>query len=161
MTGQLMRHFGILLSKIKVNNEKQARTVSHLKYMSQCKEQSIIPRGLNLVRLVKSQIIWESSNDAFEILIETSNKLLDQEMSKWEKKKCILENQNRTFMKQLEENINHADFVREKENFERHKLSVTNVENQLKARKIQRDTAELKQLKQKYDATPQKTFRCR
>ena len=75
-----MRHFPNLVSKIKLNNEKQARSDSHLKYLSQCQENSLIPRGFNLVKLVKSEIIWDSSKDTFEILMEASNKLLEKEI---------------------------------------------------------------------------------
>ena len=143
MTGQMMRHFRNLVSKIKKNCEKQARTESHLKYLYKCKEKSIIPRGLNLLRLVKSETIWESNESTFEILMESSKKLLDQEIAKWEKKKTNLENQKNSFMKRLEENSTIETFRTENEALERHKLNVFNEENKTKVGKILRDTEDL------------------
>ena len=93
-----------------------------------------------MLRLVKSETIWESNESTFEILMESSKKLFDQEIAKWEKKKTNLENQKNSFMKRLEENSSIETFRTENEAFERHKLNVVNEENKIKVGKILRDT---------------------
>ena len=156
----MMRQFRNLISKIKKNYEKQARSESHFSYLYQCKEKSIIPRGFNLLRLVRSEILWESNKGTFDILFESSRKLLDQEIEKWEKKKTNLENQSNAFLDRLKENTSDETFVAEKEVFEAHKFNVVNVENARKEGKILRDTRDISQLQTKYDVTAPKK-KCR
>ena len=106
----MMRQFRNLISKIKKNYEKQARSESHLNYLYQCKDKSIIPRGFNLLRLVRSEILWESNKGTFDILFESSRKLLEQEIEKWEKKKTNLENQSNALLDRLKENTSDETF---------------------------------------------------
>ena len=110
-----MRQVGNLVGNIKKNVEKLARHESHLEYLHECKEKSVIPRGLNLVKLVKSQILWESKEKTFGILFESSNKLLDQEVTKWESKKVKLEQQNKNFLSKLKELLPGEMFMEERE----------------------------------------------
>ena len=74
------------------------------------------------------------------LLSQSSNKLLEQEVIKWESKKVKLEQQNKNFLSKLKELLPGETFMEERERFQAYKLIVKIVENKQKLENIRRDT---------------------
>ena len=77
-----------LANQLRKKSEKYVRARNQAEYLQECLSKEILPRSINLVKLVKSKTLWEesSNNDTFEILFEAGVKLTNYQIKL--KKKC-------------------------------------------------------------------------
>ena len=71
-----------LVNRISRTAEKYIRARNQSEYLQECLSKKILPRSINLVKLVKSKLLWEENNnsDTFEILFEAGVKLTKDQM---------------------------------------------------------------------------------
>ncbi len=137
-----------LVKLMKKNMERYMRARSHYEYLQKCYEIGIIPRSLNVVSLVKSDEIWATdAEETYDILIKTSKQLVEGQIKKWEKRCANLDFEGSRLKRkliELGEGIYHSEMNRLKA----HGLSVLNVLQSSKKRKISRDTQEMSTIKE-------------
>ena len=66
-----------LVKQLKSNAEKYVRARSQAEYLEECISKNILPRSINLVRLVKSSSLWENNANEKEKVNKTKKILRD------------------------------------------------------------------------------------
>ena len=137
----------ILVNKWKKVFKRLGVVKSHIKYLHECQNKQIVPRGLNLALLFKSEELWKGDKtQTLEILLKSSGDLQKVQLSRWEKEKDAIEEKLTKFQKDV------CDFIGEDEGNkifnEGKRLSEEEFKNQManKNRKLERDTKEGREL---------------
>ena len=130
-----------LVGKLKTFVEKLARGISHKLYLEECISKGLFPRALNVASQIKS-LELRGSQGCFDILKEASDKLVSNQLRKWDLRVGQLNHQKDVFIEKLRSGLNQEDFEHEKTLLSQHSDNVMNVEKINKRRKIERDTNE-------------------
>ena len=147
-TQMTRRQLKVLLGKVKKCKEKWARAVGHRTYLEECKSKNIVPRALNVARHMKSGEL--KTEEIFEIFKESSQKLLQNQLTKWENRIGNLTHQLSVYREKLKESLSQEDFDSEMEKSRLHATNVMNVVLLKKRTKICRDTNEQNITKEQY-----------
>ena len=159
MADQLMtRQKRILTSNFKKITEKWVRAASHKIYLEECKSKNILPRALNVARHMKSGEL--KSNEIYDIFRKSSEYLLENQLTKWDKKAINLKCQMRIVNEKLRNVLSPEAFALENEKCTTHGSNVMNACLEKKRGKVERDTHELNMTKQLFQAGNQKR-KCR
>ena len=68
-----------IIKNLKKIFEKNAKAMSHIQYLNLCKENEVIPKGLNLANLIKSEELWKGNESKIlEALNGTSKNIVLQ-----------------------------------------------------------------------------------
>ena len=145
-----------LLNQVRRKAEKYVRARNQAEYLKECVTKQILPRSLNLVKLVKSKVLWEesSNNDTFEILFEAGVKLTKEQMKLKEERFQKLEKDGQEMRTILKEELGMEKFKQEDQRINKHMLNVYNTEKLQKSKKILRDTRETTVLRDSYLKKP-------
>jgi hypothetical protein len=80
MVNHMTRDQKGLIKHLKSDSEKYVRARSQAEYLQECLSKKILPRSINLCKVVKSAILWENNTkDTFEILFDASEKLVKEQ----------------------------------------------------------------------------------
>ena len=110
MPNQMTSYQKGLVKQLKSNAEKYVRARSQAEYLEECISKNILPRSINLVRLVKSSSLWENNaNETFEILFETSLKLIQDQLNEKRERYEKLDRESRE-LRSLLKSVNPAGF---------------------------------------------------
>ena len=153
-----------LTKQIKRNSEKYVRARSQAEYLQECITSKILPRSINLCKLVKSSTLWgNNSSDTFEILFSASMQLIREQYNTKVEIYEALDRKGQNLRRSLKQKIGIDQFQEEEERIKQHMLSVLRVEKANKNKKKLRDTKETEEIKQKQKALPpkKKKKRCR
>ena len=152
-----------LVKHLKKKSEKYIRARIQAEYLQECLTKHILPRSINLVKLIKSKILWENSktDDTFEILFEAGVKLLKEQLKNKEEIFKRIDEEGNDLRKTLRAEIGPDKFREEDERLKKHMLNVYNVEKVLKSKKVLRDTKETVEVRNMYAQNPPKTSRNR
>ena len=123
-----------LVKHLKKKSEKYVRAIIQAEYLQECLTKHILPRSINLVKLIKSKILWENSktDDTFEILFEAGVKLLKEQLKNKEEIFKRIDEEGNDLRKTLRAEIGPDKFREEDERLKKHMLNVYNVEKVLK-----------------------------
>ena len=92
----------ILVNKWKKVFKRLGVVKSHIKYLHECQNKQIVPRGLNLALLFKSEELWKGDKRrTLEILLKSSGDLQKVQLSRWEKEKDAIEEKLTKFQKDV------------------------------------------------------------
>ena len=117
----------------------------------------ILPRSINLCKVVKSAILWENNTkDTFEILFNASEMLVKGQYNAKVKKYEELDREGQDLRRVLKEHIGSDNFYREDERIKQHMSNVLRVEKENKEKRILRDTKETEEIKKKHKIGPPK-----
>ena len=73
---------------------------SRVKYLHECQKHKIVPQGLILPFLIKSEELWKGNKArTLEVLLKGSVDLQEVQLSRWEKEKDDIEEKIRKFQK--------------------------------------------------------------
>ena len=138
-----------LVNQLRKKSEKYVRARNQAEYLQECLSKEILPRSINLVKLVKSKTLWEesSNNDTFEILFEAGVKLTNDQIKLKKETYKKLDNEGRKLRTALKEELGMEKFESEDQRIKQHMLNVYNVEKLRKERKISRDTHKITALR--------------
>ena len=138
-----------LLGKLKTIAEKLSRAMSHKLYLQECRTKELLPRALNVARHIKSMEL-KGSEGCFDILKEAGEKLVANQLRKWDIQLGHLTHQKDVLFDKLRIGLNHEEFKHEQTLIAKHANSVMSVEMNKKREKIVRDTEELNIIKGQY-----------
>ena len=148
MPNQMTSYQKGLVKQLKSNAEKYVRARSQAEYLEECISKNILPRSINLVRLVKSSSLWENNaNETFEILFETSLKLIQDQLNEKRERYEKLDSESRELRSLLKLDIGNEQFVKEETRIKQHMSNVLRVEKVNKTKKILRDTTETRDIR--------------
>jgi hypothetical protein len=148
MPNQMTSYQKGLVKQLKSNAEKYVRARSQAEYLEECISKNILPRSINLVRLVKSSSLWENNaNETFKILFETSLKLIQDQLNEKRERYEKLDRESRELRGLLNLDIGNEQFVKEETRIKQHMSNVLRVEKVNKTKKILRDTKETREIR--------------
>ena len=115
-----------LLGKLKTLSEKMSRAMSHKLYLEECKAKELFPRSLNVAKHIKSMELRHSKG-CFDILKEASDKLVSNQLTKWDLHLGQLYHQRDVYMEKLRIGLDHEELKLEKTLIAQHANNVMNV----------------------------------
>ena len=123
-----------LLGKLKSIGEKLARSMSHKLYLEECLSKELCPRALNVAKHMKSTELKDSEG-CYDILKEASDKLVANQLNKWDIRLGQLYHQRDVFMEKLRSGLSQEDLKQEQTLLAQHVNNVMNVERNNKRNK--------------------------
>ena len=134
--------------------------MSHKLYLEECQSKEMCPRALNVAKLVKS-VELKDSEGCYDILKEASDKLVANQLSKWDIRLGQLNQQKDVYMQKLRSGLSQEEFKQEQALIVQHVNNVMKVEQEKKRTKILRDTDEINMIKGQYTVKKKKQRRFR
>ena len=61
MPAHMTKSQKLIISELKKNVEKFSKSISHIEYLNFCQQKEVIPKGLNLANLLKSEELWKGN----------------------------------------------------------------------------------------------------
>ena len=138
-----------LLWKLKTLMEKLSRGMCHKFYLEECRTKGLLPIALNVAKHMKS-LELKDSEGCFDILKEANDKLVANQIRKWDIKVGQLNHQKDVYIEKLNSALNQEDLKHEKTLLAKHDNNVMIVERHKKTEKIERDTQELNMIKSQF-----------
>ena len=109
----------------------------------------MFPRSLNVAKHIKSMELRHSEG-CFDILKEASDKLVSNQLRKWDLHLGQLNHQKDVYMEKLRIGLDHEELKLEKTLIAQHANNVMNVLSTKKRAKIERDTNEFNIIKNQF-----------
>ena len=112
MVNQMTRLQKRLTKQLKKKAEKYVRARCQSEYLQECISKQIIPRSINLVKLVKSAGLWEinAKQDTFDILFEASKKLVENQLKIKEGQYKNIDEEGKALRETLKQDIGDERF---------------------------------------------------
>ena len=100
-----------IIKQLKSKSEKFVKARSQADYLKECISKKILPKSINLCKVVKSAILWENNTkDTFEILFNASEMLVKEQYNAKVKKYEELDREGQDLRRVLKEHIGSDNF---------------------------------------------------
>ena len=146
-----------IIKNLKKIFEKNAKAMSHIQYLNLCKENEVIPKGLNLANLIKSEELWKGNESKIlEALNGTSKNIVEDQIDRWVVTKSELDQKIHELRKVAKNVFNQEAYEEEMKRLLKHASNVLNEENLRKRKKYDSAKVNMKAWEAKATVIPHK-----